>query len=79
MSKQKVVIYTQPGCSACNITRRYLTEKGIEFEDKNIREDETALKEMIEKHDSNATPTVLIGNNEVIIGFDKDRLEKLLT
>ena len=78
MSDKKVIIYSQPGCSACKAAKEYLSQKGIPYTDKNIREDPDAMRELIEEYKSRSTPTILI-EDEVIIGFDKERLDELLT
>ncbi|HEX9665843.1 MAG TPA: glutaredoxin domain-containing protein [Thermodesulfobacteriota bacterium] len=69
------MIYPQTGCSACKNTKEYLTQKGVNFEDRNVSEDERALKELTEKYKSRSTPAIIIGD-EVIIGFDKEKLDR---
>ena len=44
--------------------------------DRNIAEDESALKEL-QEHGVFSTPAMLI-NGAVVIGFDRDELEQLL-
>ena len=39
--------------------------------------DPEAMHELVEVYQSRATPTLVIGE-EVIIGFDRERIEKLL-
>lgn len=36
-----------------------------------------AVRDLVEKYQSRATPTIVIGD-EVIIGFDPDRIDQLL-
>jgi len=45
--------------------------------EKDITQDREALAELVEKLHSRATPTVAV-DDEVVIGFDAARLEKLL-
>lgn len=45
--------------------------------EKDITQDRQALVELVETYQSRATPTLVIGG-EVIIGFDRQRLEELL-
>lgn len=78
MTDQNIILYTQTGCSACNRTKEYLDNKGIEFEDRNVNEDKQALKELTEKYDSKSTPTIVVGD-EVIVGFDKNKLDKIIS
>ena len=42
-----------------------------------MTQDPEALHELVETYQSRATPTLVIGD-EVIIGFDRERIEKLL-
>jgi hypothetical protein len=54
----------------------FLSRKGIVFTEKNVRADQAALKELIDRG-FQSTPVTLIGD-EAVIGFDQDKLEKLL-
>lgn len=54
----------------------FLSQSGIEFTEKNIREDLDAMQEMV-KMGSQATPTTLI-DGEVIIGFDRAKISEKL-
>ncbi len=74
MSEENIIIYTQSGCSACERTKKYLTEKGVDFDARNVTENEEALREHTEKYKSRSTPTIVIGD-DVIIGFDKEKLD----
>jgi glutaredoxin len=48
----------------------------VQYAEKNIREDQQALAELI-KLEVRATPVTLI-DGEVVVGFDRDRIEQLL-
>ena len=54
----------------------FLSKRGVEFTSKNVREDEAALKELIDLG-SQATPTTTI-DGEIVIGFDEARLTELI-
>lgn len=54
----------------------FLSQSGIEFTEKNIREDLDAMQEMV-KMGSQATPTTLI-DGEVVIGFDRAKISEKL-
>ena len=60
----------------CNKTQEYLAEKGIEFEDRDITENEAFLKEL-EDMKIMSTPVIVI-DGETVVGFKKDRLDELL-
>lgn len=77
ITEKNIIIYTQTDCSACGNMKKFLSEKGLEFKEKNINDDESAYKELIEKYNSRSTPTTII-DGEVVIGFDKDKLLSLI-
>ncbi|CAN5659794.1 MAG: glutaredoxin family protein [Actinomycetota bacterium] len=54
----------------------FLSQKGVEFTEKNIRTDLDAMQEMV-KMGSQATPTTVI-DGETIIGFDRDKISDKL-
>ena len=55
----------------------FLKEKNIEFEDVDVAENAEARKEMVEKSGQMAVPVVEI-DGEIVIGFDKGKISKLL-
>jgi glutaredoxin len=77
MSERKTIAYTQPGCPAYHRETKFLAQKGVEFEEKNVREDLDAMQEMV-RMGSQATPTTVIDDEEVIIGFDPKRISASL-
>ncbi len=60
----------------CGKVKEFLSQKKIDFIDRNIAADETALTEL-EKLGYMTTPVTLI-NGEAVVGFDRAKLEKLL-
>jgi glutaredoxin len=50
----------------------------VNFEERNVTADPNAVEDLIFKYQSRQTPTTVIGE-EVIIGFDRHRLEELLS
>lgn len=72
-----VVIYTQPTCPPCYSQKEFLSDNNVQFIEKNIRADATALQELIDLG-SQSTPTTVIDGETVIIGFDPQRLRETL-
>lgn len=70
------MLYSQPGCPPCVAAKRFLTARNIPFEYKDIQADPAALRELL-KLNSRSTPTIIVGD-EVMIGFDPERLDTLL-
>jgi glutaredoxin-like YruB-family protein len=74
---KSVIVYTQPACPPCEFTKLFLANHNITFEEKNIAHNQSAKKEMIKKYNAFSTPVIVI-EDEVIIGFDQERIEQLL-
>ena len=55
----------------------FFKEKNIEFENVNVSDDDAAAEEMIEKSGQMGVPVIDI-NGEIIVGFDKEKITKLL-
>ena len=47
----KVKVYSTPSCPWCTRAKEFFKEKGIEFEDINVAENQEAAKEMMENQD----------------------------
>ncbi len=73
----KVKVYSTPSCPYCVTLKQFLEEKGIEFQYIDVAQDEIARKEMVEKTGQMGVPVVDI-DGEIIVGFDKPKINKLL-
>jgi glutaredoxin 3 len=60
----------------CNRVKEFLSRKGVQFVERDVSQDESALTEL-EALGAMATPVTVI-NGQVVVGFDKARLEQLL-
>jgi glutaredoxin len=60
----------------CAKVKEFLSQNKIEFTDRNIAADQAALDEL-EKLGYMTTPVNVI-DGQVVVGFDRDKLEKLL-
>lgn len=74
---KKVLIYTTPTCPYCQQTKEYLKEKNIAYEEVDVAADSVKAQEMIDKSGQMGVPVVMI-DDEVIIGFDKEKIDKTL-
>jgi len=73
----KVRVFSTLTCPYCVTLKAYLKEKGIKYEDINVAEDQVAAKEMIDKSGQMGVPVSEI-KGEIIIGFDKEKINKIL-
>ena len=60
----------------CGKVKEFLSQNKIDFVDRNIAADETALAEL-EKLGYMTTPVTVI-DGQVVVGFDRDKLQRLL-
>ena len=58
----------------CQSTKEFLSKHGVEFQDRNIAADPSALEELRKMHVM-TTPVTKIGD-AVIVGFDEEKLRK---
>ena len=73
----KIIVFTQPDSLPCECVRLFLKDRGAKFEERNVARDESAVRELEQRYNSRSTPTVIIGE-EVLIGFDPERIDELL-
>jgi glutaredoxin len=73
----KIIVYTQPDSLPCECVKFFLKDRGAAFEERNVMRDEEAVRELKEKYNSGSTPRLIIGE-EVVIGFDPERIDELL-
>ena len=57
--------------------KEFLSHNEVPFTNRLIDQDPEALEELLEKTGRRATPVILIGD-EVVVGFDRARLQGLL-
>ncbi len=74
---KKIKVYGVPGCPFCKRTKEFLKSKGLNFEDIDVAADHNLAKEMIKKSGQMSIPVIEI-DGEIIIGFDKEKIETLL-
>lgn len=73
---KRVILYSQPGCPPCFAAKQFLAARNIPFEYKDVTTDSGALRELV-KLNSRTTPTIVVGD-QVMIGFDPEKLEGML-
>lgn len=60
------------------MVKRFLHEKNIEFEEKDVSTSAEAQKEMMDKSGAMVVPIVDF-EGEIMIGFDRPKLEELIS
>jgi len=73
----KIKIFSTPTCPYCYVLKNYLKENGFEFEEIDISK-ETAKREKLIKKTGLATLPVVEIDNQLIVGFDKKKIDEVL-
>lgn len=80
-----VTIYSTPTCPYCTMAKEYFTQKNVKFEDVDVSVQQDKAKEMVQKSGQMGVPVIVIpetdshsGHEEVIVGFDREKLAQLL-
>lgn len=73
-----VTIYSAPWCAFCHMAKRYLDDKHIEYKDIDVDADPAAARALVEKSGQAGIPVLEIGD-QIIIGFDKPKIDEALS
>ena len=74
---KKIKVYGVPTCPFCKKAKEFFKGKGFDFEDLDVSVNHDLAKEMIKKSGQMSVPVIEI-DGEIIIGFDKEKIETLL-
>lgn len=75
--QKNVVVYSTPTCTWCNTIKSYFRDNNIRFRDIDVSRDQKAAEEMVKRSGQQGVPQTLI-NGQVVVGFDKARIDALL-
>ncbi len=74
---KNVTIYSTAVCKYCGLAKGFFKDNNINYTEYNVGTDIEKRKEMIEKSGQMGVPVITV-DNEVVVGFDEDRLKELL-
>ena len=75
---KNVIVYSTNTCPWCVRVKQYLSSKNVPFVEKKVDEDHGAMLEMTRRTGQQGVPVILV-NDEVVVGFDRPRLDLLLS
>ncbi|MCY9516334.1 glutaredoxin family protein [Paenibacillus apiarius] len=75
-ANEKVIVYSSTHCQYCTQVKKFLNDKGVEFEERNIDKDETYAEELWNTG-MRSVPVTVIGDAK-ILGFNQIQLNKAL-
>ncbi len=73
-----VKVYSAPTCGYCHQAKNFLNDKGVKFTEYDVSRDQSAAQEMLKLTGQTGVP-VIVANGQTIIGFDRAKLENLLS
>ena len=74
---KKIIVYSTSSCPYCNMTKNFLKEKNIPFENIDVGQDREKAIEMVKKSGQMGVPVIEI-DGDIFVGFDKPALTKAL-
>lgn len=75
---KKVEIYSTESCHFCHMAKEFFAANKISFTNYNVGVDTAKRAEMIEKSGQMGVPVIVIDDKDIVVGFDKNALTKLL-
>jgi len=73
----KLIVYTKMGCPWCISVVDFLTEKNIEFEEREVRGNKAYFDEMIQKSGQTKAPTLDL-DGAILADTDREAVEQWL-
>ena len=73
----KVTIYSTPTCVYCKMAKEFFRNNNVQYEEHNVAEDDRAREEMVNKSHQLGVPVIDV-DGEIIVGFNKQELSRLL-
>ena len=76
-TQPRVIVFSTPSCTYCNLAKRYFREKQIRFRNVDVSRDATAAHDMKRRSGQSGVPVIDIGG-KIIVGFDRNKINKYL-
>lgn len=73
----KVIVFSTPTCTYCNMAKQYFRQKNIRFTDIDVSRDQAAARDMVRRSGQMGVPVIDIGG-KIIVGFNRPKIDQLL-
>ena len=73
----EIKVYSTPTCPYCQMAKDYLSSKDVSYQNIDVSADKDAAEEMVRVSGQMGVPVIVV-NGQVMVGFDKSRLDSLL-
>jgi glutaredoxin-like YruB-family protein len=75
---KEVKLYTTPTCVPCKAVKQFFEQAGVAYAEIDVAADREAMQELVRISGNITVPVVTI-DGDVVVGFDKERMEELLS
>ena len=72
-----ITVYSTPTCPYCIRLKEYLTQRGIIFTNIDVSGEQEGLNKMVNISGQMGVPVVDI-DGQIVIGFDREKIDRLL-
>ena len=73
----KVIVFSTPTCSYCNMAKQYFRQQNIRFTDIDVSRDAAAARDMARRSGQMGVPVIDIGG-KIIVGFNRPKIDQML-
>lgn len=73
----RVIVFSTPTCSFCNMAKSYFRQKGVQFRDIDVSRDMAAARDMVRRSGQQGVPVIDIGG-KIVVGFDRAKIDRYL-
>ena len=77
MKDAAIIVYGAEWCAFCHQAMQYFDKLGVKYTYKNVDLDQTALQDAVSKSGQMGIPVIDM-DNEIIIGFNRARIDAVL-
>lgn len=74
---KNVSIYSTPSCHFCVLAKDYFKANNVAYTEYDVASNLKNREEMVSKSGQMGVPVIII-DSEIVVGFDKPKLEKIL-
>ncbi len=75
---KQVLIYSTPNCVYCKMAKEFFTANNVAYTEYNVAADPEKKKELMDKSGQLGVPVIQIGDDSIVIGFNKPKIKELL-
>ncbi len=76
-AQPKVIVFSTPTCTYCNMAKQYFRQKNIRFTDVDVSRDMAAARDMLRRSGQAGVPVIDIGG-KIVVGFNRPKIDQLL-